>query len=126
MTLVFIATISVMSIRGFLRSLRKVRCLLRAAPRLHCGAAACTRQRALWGPGRAPSAVVLGVLARARAQIFKAVKGSAMASHLVLLLTQVTGAYSVSSLLLIRKNVPLKYRCVEPRPPLFARPHAGA
>lgn len=65
LTLVFIATISAMSLRGFLRSLRK---------------------------------------------IFKAVKGGAMASHLVLLLAQVMGAYSVSSVLLIRKNVPLKYR----------------
>ncbi|KAJ9513485.1 hypothetical protein QJQ45_006040 [Haematococcus lacustris] len=66
LTLVFIAAISVMSLRGFLRSLRR---------------------------------------------IFRAVKGSAMASHLVLLLSQVTGFYTISSVLLIRKNVPLKYRC---------------
>ncbi|GFH23533.1 uncharacterized protein HaLaN_21156, partial [Haematococcus lacustris] len=64
LTLVFIAAISVMSLRGFLRSLRR---------------------------------------------IFRAVKGSAMASHLVLLLSQVTGFYTISSVLLIRKNVPLKY-----------------
>jgi hypothetical protein len=35
-----------------------------------------------------------------------------MAAHLVLLLAEVTGFYTFSSVLLIRKNVPLKYRSV--------------
>ncbi|GAX79959.1 hypothetical protein CEUSTIGMA_g7398.t1 [Chlamydomonas eustigma] len=65
LTLVFIAAISVMSLRAFLRSLRK---------------------------------------------IFSFVKGGGTASNLVLLLTEVTGFYAISSLLLIRKNVPLRYR----------------
>uniref|UniRef100_A0A7S0R650 Golgi pH regulator conserved domain-containing protein n=1 Tax=Chlamydomonas leiostraca TaxID=1034604 RepID=A0A7S0R650_9CHLO len=64
-TLAFIAAISAMSLRGFLRSARKV---------------------------------------------FSAVRGSSMATHLVLLLSQVTGFYTISSVLLIRKNIPLKYR----------------
>ena len=37
-------------------------------------------------------------------------RGAGTASSLVLLLTEVTGFYAVSSLLLIRKNVPLAYR----------------
>mmetsp|Transcript_13087 Transcript_13087/g.28118 ORF Transcript_13087/g.28118 Transcript_13087/m.28118 type:complete len:483 (+) Transcript_13087:244-1692(+) len=65
LTLLFIAAISGMSLRGFLRSLRK---------------------------------------------IFSRVRGGGTATNLVLLLTEVTGFYAISSLLLIRKNVPLKYR----------------
>ncbi|KAG2434194.1 hypothetical protein HXX76_007920 [Chlamydomonas incerta] len=65
LTLAFIGGISAMSLRGFLRSLRK---------------------------------------------LLSFVKGAGTASSLVLLLAQVTGFYAVSSLLLIRKNVPLVYR----------------
>lgn len=45
-----------------------------------------------------------------RLQIFSFVKGGATALNLVLLLTEVTGFYAISTVLLIRKNVPLKYR----------------
>ncbi|GIL86083.1 hypothetical protein Vretimale_13894 [Volvox reticuliferus] len=65
LTLAFIGGISAMSLRGFLKNLRKV---------------------------------------------FSFVRGAGTASSLVLLLTQVTGFYAVSSLLLIRKNVPMEYR----------------
>ena len=43
-------------------------------------------------------------------QVFSFVRGGGTASHLVLLLTEVTGFYAISSLLLIRTNVPLMYR----------------
>ena len=43
-------------------------------------------------------------------KIFAWVKGPGTATHLVLLLTEVTGYYAFASLLLIRKNVPLNYR----------------
>lgn len=39
-------------------------------------------------------------------------RSSLLATSLVLLLAQVTGFYTISSVLLIRKNVPLRYRCV--------------
>ncbi|GLC40488.1 hypothetical protein PLESTF_000807700 [Pleodorina starrii] len=65
LTLAFIGGISAMSLRGFLKNLRK---------------------------------------------LFSFVRGAGTASSLVLLLTEVTGFYAVSSLLLIRKNVPLAYR----------------
>ncbi|EFJ39961.1 hypothetical protein VOLCADRAFT_70166 [Volvox carteri f. nagariensis] len=65
LTLVFIGGISAMSLRGFLKNLRK---------------------------------------------LFSFVRGAGTASSLVLLLTEVTGFYAVSSLLLVRKNVPLEYR----------------
>ena len=65
LTLVFIAAISVMSLRAFLRALKR---------------------------------------------IFSVVRGGGTASNVVLLLTEVTGFYAISSLLLIRKNVPIEYR----------------
>ena len=43
-------------------------------------------------------------------QAFAAVSGSGSAS-LVLLLTELTGLYAISTVLLIRKQLPLKYRC---------------
>ena len=42
-------------------------------------------------------------------QAFAAVSGSGSAS-LVLLLTELTGLYAISTVLLIRKQLPLKYR----------------
>ena len=45
-----------------------------------------------------------------KAQAFAAVSGSGSAS-LVLLLTELTGLYAISTVLLIRKQLPLKYRC---------------
>jgi hypothetical protein len=65
LTLVFIAAISVMSLRSFLRALKR---------------------------------------------IFSVVRGGGTASNVVLLLTEVTGFYAISSLLLIRKNIPIEYR----------------
>ena len=47
---------------------------------------------------------------RSLRQLFSFVRGPDGASNLVLLLTEVTGFYAFSSLLLIRKNVPLRYR----------------
>ena len=45
-------------------------------------------------------------------QAFAAVSGAGSAS-LVLLLTELTGLYAISTVLLIRKQLPLKYRCAE-------------
>eukprot|EP00200_Dunaliella_tertiolecta_P018460 CAMPEP_0202401212 /NCGR_PEP_ID=MMETSP1128-20130828/3322_1 /ASSEMBLY_ACC=CAM_ASM_000463 /TAXON_ID=3047 /ORGANISM="Dunaliella tertiolecta, Strain CCMP1320" /LENGTH=513 /DNA_ID=CAMNT_0049004971 /DNA_START=289 /DNA_END=1832 /DNA_ORIENTATION=- len=80
-TLVFIAAISAMSLRGFLRSLRKV-----------FGALLLRRSSSNGG------------------QSSNGPRSSLVAASLVLLLAQVTGFYTISSVLLIRKNVPLKYR----------------
>lgn len=67
MTLLFIAAISAMSVRSFLKNMRK---------------------------------------------LLSFIKGGGSPASLVLLLSEMTGLYAISSVLLIRKNVPLKYRDV--------------
>ncbi|KAK9914979.1 hypothetical protein WJX75_003304 [Coccomyxa subellipsoidea] len=66
-TLFFIGCISVSSLRGFLRNMRKV---------------------------------------------FTAVSGAGNGSGLLLILTELTGLYAISTILLIRKQLPLKYRAI--------------
>lgn len=44
-------------------------------------------------------------------QLFFAVSGAGNIAILVMLLTELTGLYAISSLLLIRRQLPLKYRC---------------
>ncbi|CAL8468873.1 g8414 [Coccomyxa elongata] len=66
-TLLFIGCISVSSLRGFLRNMRKV---------------------------------------------FTAVSGAGNGSGLLLILTELTGLYAISTILLIRKQLPLKYRAI--------------
>ena len=46
-----------------------------------------------------------------RTQVFSAISGSGNTTTLVLLVTELMGLYAISSLLLIRKQLPLKYRC---------------
>lgn len=43
-------------------------------------------------------------------QVFFAVSGAGNATTLVLILTELTGLYAISSMLLIRKQLPVKYR----------------
>ena len=44
-------------------------------------------------------------------QFFFAVAGGGNGRSLVLVLTELTGMYCISSVLLIRKQLPLQYRC---------------
>ncbi len=43
-------------------------------------------------------------------QVFTAVSGAGNGSGLLLILTELTGLYAISTILLIRKQLPLKYR----------------
>ena len=43
--------------------------------------------------------------------MFSAISGSGNTTTLVLLVTELMGLYAISSLLLIRKQLPIKYRC---------------
>jgi Abscisic acid G-protein coupled receptor len=43
---------------------------------------------------------------------FSAIAGGSNSTTLVLLLTELMGLYAISSLLLIRKQLPLRYRCL--------------
>ena len=43
-------------------------------------------------------------------QFFFAISGAGNSTSLVLVLTELTGLYAISSVLLIRKQLPLKYR----------------
>lgn len=45
-----------------------------------------------------------------RVQVFSAISGSGNTTTLVLLVTELMGLYAISSLLLIRKQLPIKYR----------------
>ncbi|KAG1658696.1 hypothetical protein FOA52_013636 [Chlamydomonas sp. UWO 241] len=56
------------------------------------------------------SSMSLRALLRSMRALLSFVHGGGAASNLVLLLSGVTGFYAISSLLLIRKNVPLQYR----------------
>ncbi len=51
-------------------------------------------------------------------QFFFAVSGAGNTTSLVMILTELTGLYAISSVLLIRKQLPLKYRqapaCLQP------------
>ena len=44
-------------------------------------------------------------------QFFFAISGAGNSTSLFLVLTELTGLYAISSVLLIRKQLPLKYRC---------------
>lgn len=46
-------------------------------------------------------------------QFFFAVSGAGNTTSLVMVLTELTGLYAISSVLLIRKQLPLKYRSVK-------------
>jgi golgi pH regulator len=46
------------------------------------------------------------------AQVFFAVSGGGNTTMLVLILTELLGLYTISSILLIRKQLPMKYRTV--------------
>ena len=56
-----------------------------------------------------PSSLEIELVRLVHLQAFAAVSGSGSAS-LVLLLTELTGLYAISTVLLIRKQLPLKYR----------------
>lgn len=45
-------------------------------------------------------------------QVFTAVSGTGNGSGLLLILTELTGLYAISTILLIRKQLPLKYRYI--------------
>lgn len=79
----FIGTISALSIRAFLKNARQI---FSAVARARGAAPIVGAQVSSSGVGAGPS--------------------------LVLLLSELTGVYAISSVLLIRKNVPLKYRSV--------------
>ena len=51
-----------------------------------------------------------GSLYLVRVQFFFAISGAGNSTSLVLVLTELTGLYAISSVLLIRKQLPLKYR----------------
>lgn len=47
-------------------------------------------------------------------QLFSAVTGAGSGTTLVVVMTELTGLYAISSIMLIRKQLPLKYRQVLP------------
>lgn len=102
-TLLFIGTISALSIRAFLRNaslffstLTQFRGRLGfSGSSLNPGAAAAGGGKGFAGGGGG-----------------RGVPGGGGGASLVLMLSELTGVYSISSLLLIRRNVPVKYRDV--------------
>ena len=50
----------------------------------------------------------------AEMQLFSAVTGAGSGTTLVVVMTELTGLYAISSIMLIRKQLPLKYRQVLP------------
>ena len=50
----------------------------------------------------------------AKMQLFSAVTGAGSGTTLVVVMTELTGLYAISSIMLIRKQLPLKYRQVLP------------
>ncbi len=52
-------------------------------------------------------------------QVFSAISAVGNTTTLVLLVTELMGLYAISSLLLIRKQLPIKYRCRVAQLPLL-------
>lgn len=106
-TLIFIGTISALSIRAFLKNASRIFSTLTNLRGWFgfgnsAAAAASTGGRALNGSNKG-----------SRQSYFGGASGAVSASSgasLVLMLSELTGVYSISSLLLIRRNVPVKYR----------------
>lgn len=99
-TLLFIGTISALSIRAFLRNaslffstLTQFRGWFGLMGGMSAGAGVVVGGKGLPGGGRG-------------------LPGGGGGASLVLMLSELTGVYSISSLLLIRRNVPVKYRDV--------------
>ena len=70
------------------------------------------RANALRVSPHAHAAVLLPpqLLGASRAQLFFAVSGAGSSTTLVLILTELTGFYALSTVLLLRKQLPPKYR----------------
>jgi hypothetical protein len=118
-TLLFIGTISALSIRAFLKNasrvfstLTHVRGWFRVGSFSSSSSAGAGAAGASSGSGRG-----LSGLGRGRQSSVASGPGGAAGgagantgASLVLMLSELTGVYSISSLLLIRRNVPVKYR----------------
>ena len=132
LTLLFIGCISASSLRGFLKNMSKVPPALTGMPGcLHLTGWHLQAGPALSGqlpPGsqtrageleaswvqQAPGLQTGGAQhadCTVCAQFFFAVAGGGNGRSLVLVLTELTGMYCISSVLLIRKQLPLQYRC---------------
>ena len=61
-----------------------------------------------------PCCAVSAHLFPAEMQLFSAVTGAGSGTTLVVVMTELTGLYAISSIMLIRKQLPLKYRQVLP------------
>eukprot|EP00879_Flechtneria_rotunda_P014737 GHRR01015399.1.p1 GENE.GHRR01015399.1~~GHRR01015399.1.p1 ORF type:complete len:208 (+),score=70.34 GHRR01015399.1:125-748(+) len=109
-TLLFIGTISALSIRAFLKNASRIFSTLTSIRSwLALGGGAL--QSGSSGSSRGlTAAAAAGNKRRPRASA--AAGGGAGGASLVLMLSEVTGMYAISSLLLIRRNVPVKYRTV--------------
>ena len=117
LTLIFIGSISAASLRGFLKRIRGVSgCILHDTAR-------CTYVRlSIWllrplhnvHALPQPSCPVSAHLFPAETQLFSAVTGAGSGTTLVVVMTELTGLYAISSIMLIRKQLPSRYRQVLP------------
>jgi hypothetical protein len=117
-TLLFIGTISALSIRAFLKNASRIFSTLThvrgwfgfASSYSSSSSAGVGAAGVSSGSGRGLSGLGRGRQGGSASGAGAAAAGANTGASLVLMLSELTGVYSISSLLLIRRNVPVKYR----------------
>jgi hypothetical protein len=116
-TLLFIGTISALSIRAFLRNASRIfSTLTHVRGWFGFGSFSSSSSSSSVGAAGGSSGSGRGLSGLGRGRQGSAAGGAGAAAgantgaSLVLMLSELTGVYSISSLLLIRRNVPVKYR----------------